>query len=105
MRVSELLRKILVEGPMCYEVSICGNLMRLMARMDNHTEVLVDWDKHSTDAFTVWPESTGDTHYPVPGGEVAYLRNPGSNKWTGSYGNARRRLLRHLIVWFQERGM
>lgn len=105
MRVSELLRRILTEGPVCDEVGTCGNLMRLMARMDDFTEVLADWDKHSTDAFNAWPESTGDTHYPVPGGEAAYLRNPGSNKWVGSYGNARRRLLRHLIVWFQERGM
>jgi hypothetical protein len=65
-------------------------------------------------AYQTWPEYSGNPTYPVPeplGGGGEYLFTPEGcgeayfatlNKWEGEYGASRRRLLDHLIDYFQQ---
>lgn len=74
------------ENVYCAAVGICGNtgLSELVHR-----------------AQGTWPEFSGDTEYPVPGGEFAYY-DCTLSKWAGKYGEARIRLLKHCIKYARE---
>lgn len=63
----------------------------------------IDWIESVLDAvFIKWPEYSGDVNFPVPASNgkgplmaaSAWLRH---DKWTGEYGESRRRLLQFLI--------
>lgn len=55
-----------------------------------------------SEAYATWPEYSGEEEYPVPGGEAVY-QTSSIPKWSGEYGAARIRLLKHCIEYFKEK--
>ena len=57
-------------------------------------------------AVQSWPEFSGNMHYPVPHPglppETAYTEKRKVEKWSGEYGESRRRLCQHCADWIRE---
>lgn len=65
-----------------------------------------DWEALVSEAAKTWPEYSGDQFYPVPHPnllpEVAYTAKWEVEKWSGGYGESRRRLCQHTADWIRE---
>ena len=63
--------------------------------------------------FRTWPEGSGSAHYPVPrpdgatdyGGIIFYQLYGFEGRWTGKYGESRRRLLDWMIQTLEEQSI
>ena len=93
--MKELLRlmlKLREEGPEEVRYGICFHVN------GNHEEKITRW---FYEAFMSWPEFTGNIVYPVPHpdyeDEMAGYHAT-ADVWKGEYGEARMRLLDHLIL-------
>lgn len=79
---------------------ICINLALLPDLYMVGVEALV------SEAATTWPEYSGDQFYPVPHPdlrpETAYTAQWEAEKWSGEYGESRRRLCQHIADWIRE---
>lgn len=116
IKVSDVLRDMLVSGPCRPESGICPQVfsqaLKLGVSVQRANEIRRDFKAYVREASTTWPEFSGHISYPVAAprsahgptkADKAYWSKP---KWAkSSYGNARRRLLRHLIIFFRDRGM
>ena len=47
--------------------------------------------------WPLWPEFSGDTHYPIPGAKYTYLYLSNGEHWKGEQGELRRELLQFTI--------
>lgn len=79
---------------------ICTNLGRLTK------PYLSGWEALISEAAETWPEYSGHPHYPVPHPdllpEAAYTALLEVEKWSGEYGESRRRLCQHIANWVRE---
>lgn len=102
MKVYQALYTLMRDGYKIQGCGICWHVEEILGQ----GPALADWSRLHEAAFLDWPEFSGCPLYPVgPDEERAVLWYGRRNLWTGSYGNARRRLLRHLIIWFKERDL
>lgn len=102
------------DGPLSssYGVGICSGVMYAPKVWTLAIESF--WLKTREDAFQAWSSFSGDLRFPIPdpggertpeqafwdalfGGDVSRDR-----MWTGEYGEARRKLLDHLIDWYSK---
>ena len=78
---------------------ICINLARLPGLSFG------DWEALVSEAAATWPEYSGDQFYPVPHPdlrpEAAYTAQREAEKWSGEYGESRRRLCQHVADWIR----
>ena len=78
---------------------ICVNLARLPELFP------ADWEALVAEAAKTWPEWSGDPRYPVPHPdllpEAAYTAKWEVPKWSGEYGESRRRLCQHVADWLE----
>ena len=67
---------------------------------------MADWEALVFEAAKTWPEYSGDQFYPVPHPgllpETAYTAKWEVEKWSGEYGESRRRLCRHTADWIRK---
>lgn len=79
---------------------ICTNLARLPKLHFG------DWEALVSEAAKTWPEYSGHPRYPVPHpdllSETAYTAKCEVKKWSGEYGESRRRLCQHVADWIRE---
>lgn len=79
---------------------ICINLARLPELST------ADWGMLVAEAAKTWPEWSGDPRYPVPHPDLlpesAYTAKWEVPKWSGEYGESRRRLCQHVADWIRE---
>ena len=79
---------------------ICVNLVRHPGFYMRGVEALV------SEAAKAWPEYSGHPRYPVPHPdlrpETAYTAKLRVEKWSGEYGESRRRLCQHVADWIRE---
>lgn len=97
----EALRALLLKGPKMPRWRRYGICFAVQNATDSGVYYAA-WRQHKTNAFKAWSEYSGNLTYPIKGGEYAYVfhREITNDQWVGTYGNARRRLLRHLICYF-----
>lgn len=86
-------------------VGICSAVTDYMPRLSSEGRWEVTNRLYSV--FPAWPEFSGHVEYPVPGTEgcsaqIAYQCRVGRRKWSGPYGESRKRLLDFLIQHFEE---
>ena len=79
---------------------ICVNLIE-------HPQLpTADWEALVAQATKTWPEWSGDPRYPVPHPDLppesAYTAKWEVEKWSGEYGESRRRLCKHVADWIRE---
>lgn len=64
------------------------------------------WQLDRIDIFREWPDTSGDTDYPVK--SFSTWQSPAqrfyatANLWVGEYGQSRRNLLDFCIQWYQQ---
>lgn len=79
---------------------ICVNLARLPELPFG------DWEALIAEAAKTWPEYSGNPCYPVPHPdllpETAYTAKWEVEKWSGEYGESRRRLCQHVAEWIRK---
>lgn len=79
---------------------ICVNL-NLLSKL-----YIPDWEALVSEAAKTWPEYSGHPRYPVPHPnllpETAYTTKWEVEKWSGEYGESRRRLCRYIANWIRE---
>lgn len=79
---------------------ICYNLARVPELPITDCEELV------VEAAKTWPEYSGYPYYPVPHMDLppksAYITTGEGEKWSGAYGESRRRLCQHVANWVRE---
>ena len=67
---------------------------------------LADWEALVAEAAKTWPEWSGDPRYPVPHPdllpEAAYTAKWEVPRWSGEYGESRRRLCQHVADWIRK---
>lgn len=65
-----------------------------------------DWEALVSEAAKTWPEYSGHPRYPVPHPdllpETAYTAKWEIEKWSGEYGESRRRLCQHVAYWIRK---
>lgn len=113
IKVSDVLRDLLLQGP-TDTGGICVQVHPVAERMGcdfTQCEVLYDqFYDQKREAILSWPEAVG-VSFPVPHPTVSGLLAAERAYWVlplwgkDTYGNSRRRLLRHLINWYKDRGM
>ena len=79
---------------------ICVNLIE-------HPQLpTADWEALVAQAAKTWPEWSGDPRYPVPHPDLlpesAYTAKWEVEKWSGEYGESRRRLCQHVADWIRK---
>ena len=66
----------------------------------------IEWEALVTEAAKTWPEYSGNPRYPVPHPDLlpesAYTAKWEVPKWSGEYGESRRRLCQHVADWIRE---
>lgn len=82
-------------GPVEDICGICYNV-ELLFETNHHDFNSTQFDLITQPIFKMWPEFSGEIHYPVPGGMYAFDFAPGS-LWVGEYGQSRLRLLDFMI--------
>ena len=79
---------------------ICVNLARLPELS------IADWEALVAEAAKTWPEWSVHSRYPVPHPdllpEAAYTAKWEVPKWSGEYGESRRRLCQHVADWIRK---
>ena len=79
---------------------ICLNLAQLPGFC------LSDWEALVSEAAKTWPEYSGHPRYPVPHPDLlpesAYTAKWEVEKWSGEYGESRRRLCQHVADWIRK---
>jgi len=96
----ELLAKMcheMLHGNIYEDMGICGNIRNIAYAARYNT---VGLDALFWEAFSAWPEFSGDVNYPVPhidGANAAYWHN--WDLWSGEYGAARMRLLNFVYSY------
>lgn len=95
------LKKLQQEGPRTKRDGICANISNRCIP-ESHLS-LTEAGLGVAEAAESWDEFAGDRVFPVEGSVYQYCRHV--NKWDDhtQYGAARKRLLAHLIKYYEEK--
>lgn len=112
-RVSEILESWAEDQlpPPSKGLGICVNLalvpeISTSGMSDWEALVMPDWEALVAEAAKTWPEFSGDLCFPVPHPDLlpesAYTAKWEVEKWSGEYGESRRRLCQHVADWIRK---